>query len=66
MSLDGSNWTGLGSMLPLSGNVALVRTSAWETIPAAAKVGDINVRVVTVSGDGVADPVVRNLMFQVI
>ena len=60
-SLDQASWFDLCSGVPLTAAGTLV--SAWELVPEAAK-ADVFLRVVTVGGDGVADPQTRGVYIQ--
>lgn len=60
-SLNESAWVDLCSGVPLTAQGTLV--SPWELIADAAKT-DVFLRVVTVGGDGVADPQTRGLYLQ--
>ncbi len=64
-SNDATNWTGfLPEWATVSGGAtATTRITDWQTIPELAKYDKI-FRIVSVSGDGVADPIVRGFSVQ--
>lgn len=61
-SADESSWSDLTTTVSLAAVATPV--TAWAAIPAGAK-ADVFVRVVTQSGDGVADPQIRQVQLQV-
>lgn len=60
-SLDESSWADLCSGISLASTGTKV--SPWQEIPLAAR-ADVFLRVVTVGGDGVADPQTRGVFVQ--
>lgn len=57
-----TTWADLTPAVPL--NVVGTVGGAWGNVPAGAK-GDVVLRLVTVGGDGVADPVVGSVVLEV-
>ena len=49
----------------IGGGSAGTRAGTWYNLPAAIKASDMFLRLVTVSGDGAADPVVGRVDLQV-
>lgn len=65
-STDESSWSTLTSnTIALCTGSAGTRVTAYENVPAGAK-SDVFIRWVTTGGDGIADPEIGNLYFQLI
>ena len=61
-SLTGANWFNISrndSTISLAGVVPITRTTSWEQLPIGTQATDVILRVMTVNGDGVADPQYR-------
>ena len=62
-SVDGSNW------IDLSPEIAIGTTGSkdtgWSVIPAALRVDNVLVRMMEKDGDGVADPILRQVLIHV-
>lgn len=65
-SLDESTWNYLDGLTGPAINISATGTkaSAWSSIASLAK-ADVFIRVVTINGDGAADPVIGNVVLQV-
>jgi hypothetical protein len=63
-STDESAWNTLTANSISLFTPLATKVTAWEAIPAGAKVSDVFVRLVTQSGDGAADPVVGNVYLE--
>jgi hypothetical protein len=66
-SLTGANWFNVSrndQSISLSGTTPITRVTEWEEVPPGMKVGNTILRVVTVGGDGVADPQYRGVWIE--
>lgn len=66
-SLTGANWFNVSrtdQTITTSGTTPITRVTEWEDVPTGMKIGNPIIRVVTVGGDGVADPQYRGVWIE--
>lgn len=66
-SFTGTNWFNLSrndSVIYVTGVPPRVKTTAWEALPLPTTASEVMLRVVTVGGDGVADPQYRGVWIE--